>query len=131
METEKDLVLIATDPAGVVEHQKKLADWFDARILEVDAETTALEQQAEHLLAERQPTIALHSAMQALRRLSAFYRKGKLAISQGYYLVPNFPCDTILVRVAKKAPPAEEAPEEMQKQIGSKDFALVERRPNG
>lgn len=99
-----DFTVIATNPAQMERSQKSLILWL-ARKLQAERE---LERDTKE-----QFDIALRSKWKIepwKRRLNqcgerlAFYRKVKVALEAGYYIVPPFPMDVFAVRTTATSP---------------------------
>ncbi len=98
---DDNLRLVARDPNEMQRCQTALIDWFAMKIENQkklvaelkDNLDTAKRNKWRHLPLKRQFTLAT-------KRLR-FFEKGKIALDNGFYIIPAFPIDVFVVRVGK------------------------------
>lgn len=104
-----DFTVMALDPTQMVGAQRSLILW-SARKIQAEKE---LLKDAEHQLAVATQNKWQTSAWKRRVALSTgkveFYRKIKMALEAGYYIVPPFPLDIFAIRVKRETPKRQES----------------------
>lgn len=98
------VALYALDPAGVQSEHLRLADWFRAKLAEVETELKDAEALANVAAKTKWNVSAGARAVNASAKRADFYRKCIAAIEAGYLIVPNMPCETLAIRTARRQP---------------------------
>lgn len=99
-----DFTVIANSPAEMETAQRSLILWAARKIQAMKHEIAeAAEQLALHKKNKWSPTGWLRQIAK-LERRAEFYRKIKMALEAGYYIVPPFPIDIFAVRVNRNTP---------------------------
>lgn len=98
MEEVKDLELTAVIPSEMVASQQQLIAWCEKKILSANVEAIELGEAVDHARKNKwkSGTLATQHS-RALKRVE-YYKKIKLALEAGYYIVPNFPIEMFAIR---------------------------------
>lgn len=96
--------LIARNPYQLQSAHRQMVEWCDRKINE--AHDAAKEwQKAIAIAVERKWKVAQLKARLALsQKRVVFYTKIKAALSEGYYIVPNFDCSIFAIRTDRDSP---------------------------
>lgn len=99
-----DFTVIASNPAEMVGAQNQMIQWV---IDKIDAEKLELAEAQANLRAALESGWKTTGWPERVNKLTAkieFYRKMRLALDAGYYIVPPFPVDIFAIRVNRKSP---------------------------
>jgi hypothetical protein len=102
---EGDLQISASTPADMVEANKGLIAWCEAKIQSVEAENAEVSLAYEKAVKNKWGCKALKNQIVSTRRRIEFFSKMKTCLEHGYHIVPNFPVTAFVVRTKKKRPP--------------------------
>lgn len=101
-----DFTVIANSPAEMETAQRSLILWAARKIQSMKQEIQeAAEQLALHKKNKWSPSGWLRQ-IGKLERRAEFYRKIKMALEAGYYIVPPFPVDIFAIKVKRNKPEA-------------------------
>lgn len=98
----EDVVVLARNPAEVEEAQGQLLVWADRKLQIEQAALTEAEQNLAQSKKLKIKTVKWAQQVTIAQGRMAYYGKLRAAIAAGYYIVPNFPVQTIAVRTTKK-----------------------------
>lgn len=99
-----NVAVTALIPADMQTCQSALIVWVEHKIATIEAEAAELQGAYEHAKAKKwkSDVFKRHSALAGKR--VEFYRKMKLALKNGFVIVPNFPIQMFLIRTDREAP---------------------------
>lgn len=104
LEDMSDFTVIATSPAAMETAQKSLILWAARKIQAVKTEIAEAVEQHGIAKAHKWSTTAWAGQIRKHEKRAEFYRKIKMALEAGYYIVPPFPIDVFAIRTAKAFP---------------------------
>lgn len=99
-----EMVLVANNPAEMEQSQKRLILWA-AKKMQAEKELLA-DAQENHAMAVKSKWRAepWKRRIKLSEQRIEYYRKIKMALEAGYYIVPPFPVDVFAIRTGKSAP---------------------------
>lgn len=104
VEQPMDFTVYATNPADMVGAQKSLILWSARKIMAAKEDLKEAETNLEAARTHRWSTKGWERQVKKASRRMEFYRKIKLALENGYYIVPPFPIDLFAIRTTRSAP---------------------------
>lgn len=99
-----DFTVIATSPKDMEQAQRSLILWCARKIQAIKHELTEAASQLELHRTNKWNTTGWRSEILRKERRAEFYRKIKMALEAGYYIVPPFPIDIFAIRVDRASP---------------------------
>ncbi len=99
-----DFTVIATSPKDMEAGQRSLILWAARKIQAIKTEITEAAQQLTLHKEKKWNTEGWRNEIAKKERRAEFYRKIKMALEAGYYIVPPFPVDVFAIRTKKFAP---------------------------
>jgi len=103
-EADKDIVVFAQDSVGVRMMQQPLIEWMTLKVNDEEKELADLEENLAIAKKNKLATKPWQGRVSRQKRKVEYYKKGKLALEAGYWMVPAFPADTFAVRTTKSKP---------------------------
>jgi hypothetical protein len=97
--------LVALAPGDLPQAQTALTDFCLQKMRALGQEYRELSENLRIAKKNRWRTIGLRNAVSRSKRTIQYYQKIRLAVQAGYLIIPNFPVETIAVRVDSNAPP--------------------------
>jgi hypothetical protein len=104
-----DFTVIATSPKDMEAGQRSLILWAARKIQAIKQEIAEAAQQLALHKEKKWNTEGWRNEITKKERRAEFYRKIKMALEAGYYIVPPFPLDLFAIRVKRRAPKAMES----------------------
>lgn len=104
VETPMDFTVFANNPADMVGAQKSMILWTARKIQAEKAELAEAERNIAAAKANKWSPAAWQRQVNRLNDKIEFYKKVKMALEAGYYIVPPFPVDLFAIRTDKAAP---------------------------
>lgn len=108
-----DTQLIALDPHGLAAAQTTLIEWCDGKLSAIQTEITQAHGIAQALRKANMSDARARRLVTGINKRAAFYSKIKVALNEGYYILPPIPHQTFAIRSKREFPLRNEA-------IGSK-----------
>ena len=99
-----DFTVIATSPKDMEAGQRSLILWTARKIQMVKNELEEMRAQLKLAAEHKWNTAAWRTQILKQERRAEFYRKIKMALDAGYYIVPPFPVDVFAIRTTKEYP---------------------------
>jgi len=99
-----DTVLVAKNPQEMESAQGDLIQWAVTRLEELQAEFDDMEAAYNNARKNHWRASPMRRQMTRIRRRINYYTKVKMALEEGFYLIPNFPTDVVAIRTAKEDP---------------------------
>lgn len=99
-----DFTVIATSPKDMEAGQRSLILWAARKIQSLKTEIADATEQLTIAKEKKWNTEAWRKEVAKHERKAEFYRKIKMALEAGYYIVPPFPVDVFAIRTNKSAP---------------------------
>lgn len=99
-----DFTVIATSPGDMQRAQRSLILWAARKIQMVKNELEAAREQLRLHQEHKWSTAGWRSEILRKERRADFYRKIKMALEAGYYIVPPFPLEIFAIRTKREAP---------------------------
>ena len=100
----QELHLMARDPAEMMGAQKQLILWCARKMQAEKAELADSEANLAQAKKAKWATKPWARRVNLQKRRIEFYRKVKMALEAGYYIVPPFPVDVFAIRTDRKKP---------------------------
>src|SRR6185503_1645139 len=100
-----DFTVFATNPADMVGAQRSMILWCARKIQAVKVELAEAQTNLDAAKAHKWSPAAWAKQVKLHTEKMEFYRKIKMALEAGYYIVPPFPVDTFAIRVKESAGP--------------------------
>ena len=94
----KNIEVIALRPYDIPVAQKHLSSWCEAKIAEIKTEVANLNESIAVARRTKMRTSNLIAHKNRTEKRITFYAKVKMAIDEGYVIVPNFPIDVFAIR---------------------------------
>ena len=94
----KNIEVIALRPYDIPAAQKHLSSWCEAKIAEIKTEVANLNESIAVARRTKMRTSNLIAHKNMTERRITFYEKVKMAIDEGYVIVPNFPINVFAIR---------------------------------
>lgn len=104
MDDQSDFTVIATSPAAMETAQRSLILWAARKLQTVKTEIAEALEQYNLAKTHKWSTTAWNTQIRKHEKRAEFYRKIKMALEAGYYIVPPFPIDVFAIRTAKTLP---------------------------
>jgi hypothetical protein len=101
-----DFTVVATNPAAMQTAQHSLILWAARKIHAIKGDLITAQEQLDLAKKNKWNTSAWSREVGKHERRAEFYRKIKMALEAGYYIVPPFPIDIFAIRTAKATPKA-------------------------
>ncbi len=98
----QDIELTATVPNDMVVAQKQLVSWCDKKLVILNHEATELKEAYEHAKKMKWKISVLYATWQRSVKSICYYVKVKMALEEGYYIVPNFPIQMFAIRTTRE-----------------------------
>lgn len=99
-----DFTVIANSPKDMEGAQRSLILWAARKIQAIKSEISEAAEQLRIHTEKKWSTSAWRTMVGRLERRAEFYRKIKMALEAGYYIVPPFPLDVFAIRTNKESP---------------------------
>ena len=99
-----DFTVIATNPAAMQEAQRSLILWAARKIQSVKEEIASATEQLELARKNKWSPAAWSREVLKHQKRADYYRKIKMALEAGYYIVPPFPIDIFAIRTKRNWP---------------------------
>lgn len=100
----EDVVVLAKNPAEVIEAQHQLLTWAESKVEQMKAKLAEAELSLQQSKKLKIRTAAWVQQVAEAKKAVTYYEKLREAIRAGYYIVPNFPVQVIALKTsAKKA----------------------------
>ncbi len=104
VEQPMDFTVFANNPADMVGAQKSLILWCARKIQAEKSELAEANRNLEAAKEHKWSPAAWAAQAKRIEKRVEFYRKIKIALEAGYYIVPPFPIDIFAIRTAQHAP---------------------------
>jgi hypothetical protein len=104
MDDPSDFTVVATDPAGMMGAQKSLILWCARKIAAIKGEIITAQEQLDIHKKNKWNATAWAREVSKHKKRTEFYRKIKMALEAGYYIVPPFPIDIFAIRTKRSTP---------------------------
>ena len=104
VDTPMDFTVIATSPKDMEAGQKSLILWCARKIQSLKSEIAEATAQLDLHQQKKWSTTGWRNQVTKFRRRMDFYRKIKMALEAGYYIVPPFPIDIFAIRTKRNNP---------------------------
>lgn len=101
-----DFTVIAHSPKEMEAAQRSLILWAARKIQALKGEVETAQEQLRLHKEKKWNTAGWQSQILKQERRAEFYRKIKMALEAGYYIVPPFPMDVFAIRTKAKTPKA-------------------------
>lgn len=99
-----DFTVFANNPADMVGAQKSMILWCARKIQAEKTELAEAQRNLDAAKANKWSPAAWQRQVKLLADKIEFYKKVKMALEAGYYIVPPFPVDLFAIRTDKPAP---------------------------
>lgn len=99
-----DFTVVANSPKEMETAQRSLILWAARKIQAVKTDIAEAAEQLKLHEERKWNTAGWRSEIAKKKRRAEFYRKIKMALEAGYYIVPPFPIDLFAIRTKKIAP---------------------------
>jgi len=99
-----DFTVIATSPKDMEAGQRSLILWAARKIQGIKSEIAEAADQLKIFQEKKWNTVAWKAEIAKKERRAEFYRKIKMALEAGYYIVPPFPIDLFAIRTKAPSP---------------------------
>lgn len=99
-----DFTVIATSPKDMEAGQRSLILWAARKIQAIKQEIAEAVEQLTLHREKKWNTAGWRNQIAKHERRAEFYRKIKMALEAGYYIVPPFPVDVFAIRTKKALP---------------------------
>lgn len=97
--------LVALTPSDVTLAQQQLRGWCVQKIIALGRDLSEHRQNLRHARAHKWPVKAWQSLERKAKAQMVYYAKIKKAVEAGFLVIPNFPIETIAVRVREGSKP--------------------------
>jgi len=104
VEQPMDFTVFANTPADMVGAQKSMILWCARKIQAEKSEMAEAQKNLDAAAAHKWSTTAWSRQVKLYGEKVEFYKKIKMALEAGYYIVPPFPIDIFAIRTDKSAP---------------------------
>lgn len=105
MDEPMDFTVFATNPADMVGAQRSMILWCARKIQAEKVEMAEAQTNLDAAKANKWSPAAWAKQVKLREQKVEFYKKIKVALEAGYYIVPPFPVDTFAIRLKDKATP--------------------------
>ncbi len=99
-----DFTLIATNPEAMQTAQRQLILWAARKMQAIKEEIVETEAELCQAIEKKWNTSGWRRELLKQKNRVEFYRKIKMALEAGYYIVPPFPLDIFAIRTKKTSP---------------------------
>lgn len=96
--------LVARNPYQLQNAHSQMIEWCDRKIAECHAAAEEWGKALEIAVERKWKQSQIKDKLNLAARKVVFYTKIKAAISEGYYIVPNFECTVFAIRTKQAAP---------------------------
>lgn len=104
VEQPMDFTVFANNPADMVGAQKSMILWCARKIQAEKAEQAEAQRNLDAAIAHKWSSAAWARQVKLFAEKVEFYRKVKMALEAGYYIVPPFPIDLFAIRTKQSYP---------------------------
>lgn len=104
VEQPMDFTVFANNPADMVGAQKSMILWCARKIQAEKVELAEAQKNLDAAKANKWSPAAWARQVKLIEVKAEFYRKVKMALEAGYYIVPPFPIDIFAIRTNQSAP---------------------------
>lgn len=104
VEQPMDFTVFANNPADMVGAQKSMILWCARKIQAAKAEREECQRNLDAAKANKWSPAAWTRQVKLQDEKADFYRKVKMALEAGYYIVPPFPIDLFAIRTNQATP---------------------------
>lgn len=104
VEQPMDFTVFANNPADMVGAQRSLILWCARKIQAEKSELAEAQRNLDAAKAHKWSPAAWATQVKKHERQIEFYRKIKMALEAGYYIVPPFPIDIFAIRTKRETP---------------------------
>src|SRR5581483_5165875 len=104
VDTPMDFTVIATSPTQMEGAQRSLILWAARKIQAIKGEIAEAQSQYDQCVARKWSPAAWRAQITKHEKNAEFYRKIKVALEAGYYIVPPFPIDIFAIRTKRQSP---------------------------
>lgn len=104
VEQPMDFIVYANNPADMVGAQRSMILWCARKIQAEKAELAEAQRNLDAAKAHKWSPAAWQRQVKLLEGKIEFYKKIKMALEAGYYIVPPFPVDIFAIRTDRKKP---------------------------
>lgn len=105
LDTADDFTVFANNPADMIGAQKSMILWCARKIQTEKVEMAEAQANLDAAKAHKWSPAAWAKQVKLRADKIEFYKKIKMALEAGYYIVPPFPVDTFAIRVKANAAP--------------------------
>lgn len=105
LDTADDFTVFANNPADMIGAQKSMILWCARKIQAEKVEMAEAQANLDAAKAHKWSPAAWAKQVKLRLDKIEFYKKVKMALEAGYYIVPPFPVDTFAIRVKQGATP--------------------------
>ena len=99
-----DFTVIATSPKDMEAGQRSFILWAARKIQAIKKDIAEAQEQLSICIEKKWKTDAWRKQVAKAERRAEFYRKIKMALEAGYYIVPPFPVDIFAIRTKRNSP---------------------------
>lgn len=99
-----DFTVFANSPADMVSAQKSMILWCARKIQAEKSELQEAQRNLDAAKAHKWSPAAWQRQVTLIGQKIEFYKKVKMALEAGYYIVPPFPIDVFAIRTDRKNP---------------------------
>jgi len=99
-----NIEVTAETPEQMRQSNQALIAWCDAKIRKLTAEASELQAAYEHAVKQKWKSGVLKTHWARCGARTEYFKKIKLALECGYYIVPNFPVTAFVIRTDAKNP---------------------------
>ena len=100
----QELRFVATHPSEMEAAQRQLVAWAARRLSEELQQSREITQNYNLAVKNKWRTVTLRKAMELGKTRVTAFKKIKLAVEQGFVIIPDFPLTLIAVRTSKQGP---------------------------
>jgi hypothetical protein len=104
MEEIMDIAVTALHPIQMQQSQQQLIEWCHEKIKATLVEAQEMQEAYEKAKKNKWKTDVLHRHAGLARKRHEYFIKIHAALMEGYYIVPNFPIQTFVIKTRLKAP---------------------------
>lgn len=99
-----DFIVYANNPADMVGAQKSMILWCARKIMAERTDLTEAQTQLDAAVKHKWSPTAWRAQVKKIEDRLEFYKKVKMALEAGYYIVPPFPVEVFAIRTDAKTP---------------------------
>jgi hypothetical protein len=104
LDDPSDFTVVATDPAAMMTAQKSLILWCSRKIMAIKGEIITAKEQFDLAKKNKWNPAGWARELGKHEKREQYYRKIKIALEAGYYIVPPFPIDVFAIRTKRSSP---------------------------